>query len=791
MRATATTAALIAILLCQFGFASSITIIPTTTLTAEISNNTSAATTFRAQSNGNSAPTNVSKVNIHTLLYPGATTKIYTHFMGWFGPSNHMSVGYSSADPAQIKRQIDDLVSRGIDGAIIDWYGPNHYPDDTAAKLMMNYAQSLPGTPFKFAIMEDVGALGSCPNTPGCDLNKTLAAQLTYVINTYACSPAYITLDGRPAIFFFGLEKYTINWDWVKANVPGNPAFVFENAGGFTHPATAGGFSWVQINLGDPNDWQRWYLDDFYRTGLAYPAQHTVGAAYLGFNDSLASWGSNRVMNQNCGQTWLNAWNEIAKYYNSGRQLESVQITTWNDYEEGTEIETGIENCVAISASMMGDKLQWAITGNENNIDHYTVFVSLDGENLMPVVNVSAGARTLDASELGLAPGNYTFYVKAVGRPSMTNKMSNAVAYSVPDPGPVVSLSVTPVSGFAPLVVTASSAGSTSVGGDIIASTIDFGDGTKAGGTTISHTYAVPGTYTLTATVTDAMGVSTSKTTSVTVQMVTGKVTIATPTAGSGVSSPVRISASATANTGSFITAMRVYVDNNDAYTVGASAIDTALSMAPGIHNLVVQAWDNTSAVYQSPLTIAVLNRPPVVALRVTPTSTSTGTTVSASMAGTSDPDGNVASYSINFGDGTIVKASTASHAYTTAGTYAITATATDNLGATSSAMKTVTISAPAPAGGVIVVSPANGATLVNAIHFLASATAQNPITAMRIYVDNVDLYTTPAATVNTYLSLPAGPHSIVVQAWDSTGAVYQKPVSITVQSYSGRGFVN
>src|ERR1041385_5853073 len=46
----------------------------TTTLAAQTGNNTSTAGTFAAQSNGNLGATNVSKVDIHSLLYPGATT---------------------------------------------------------------------------------------------------------------------------------------------------------------------------------------------------------------------------------------------------------------------------------------------------------------------------------------------------------------------------------------------------------------------------------------------------------------------------------------------------------------------------------------------------------------------------------------------------------------------------------------------------------------------------------------------------------------------------------------------
>src|SRR5439155_19012669 len=65
--------------------ASTLQIVPTTTLQVQTSNNTSAANSFQSQSNGNLGATNVSKANMHSLLYPGNRTKIYAHLMPWFG----------------------------------------------------------------------------------------------------------------------------------------------------------------------------------------------------------------------------------------------------------------------------------------------------------------------------------------------------------------------------------------------------------------------------------------------------------------------------------------------------------------------------------------------------------------------------------------------------------------------------------------------------------------------------------------------------------------------------------
>src|SRR5437879_13895037 len=92
-----------------------------TTLEAETANNT-ANPKFSGQPNGNAPAGNVSKLPIASLLYPGATTKIYVRFMPWFGDQKHYPVGYRSDDGGQVRRQVDDMMSRGIQGAFIAWY---------------------------------------------------------------------------------------------------------------------------------------------------------------------------------------------------------------------------------------------------------------------------------------------------------------------------------------------------------------------------------------------------------------------------------------------------------------------------------------------------------------------------------------------------------------------------------------------------------------------------------------------------------------------------------------------
>ena len=90
----------------------------------------------------------------------------------------------------------------------------------------------------------------------------------------------------------------------------------------------------------------------------------------------------------------------------------------------------------------------------------------------------------------------------------------------------------------------------------------------------------------------------------------------------------------------------------------------------------------------------------------------------------------------------------------------------------------------PTPsASGVTISSPANGAIVVSPVHVVTSASGANPITAMRIYVDSISIFANTSNKIDTMLTMAQGQHTMVVQAWDSTGAVLKATITITVSS--------
>ena len=86
----------------------------------------------------------------------------------------------------------------------------------------------------------------------------------------------------------------------------------------------------------------------------------------------------------------------------------------------------------------------------------------------------------------------------------------------------------------------------------------------------------------------------------------------------------------------------------------------------------------------------------------------------------------------------------------------------------------------------VTICTPASGATVTSPVSVVAGTTdTAHAITTMKIYLDNVAVYTVHASQFSTSLTMANGTHHLTAQAWDSSGAVFKSSESITV---SGTG---
>jgi hypothetical protein len=93
--------------------------------------------------------------------------------------------------------------------------------------------------------------------------------------------------------------------------------------------------------------------------------------------------------------------------------------------------------------------------------------------------------------------------------------------------------------------------------------------------------------------------------------------------------------------------------------------------------------------------------RPPVASFTAAPNPLIVGATVTLDASASSDPDGQITSYAWNFGDLILGSGQVASHVYTTAGTYNVSLTVTDNESFTATAYRNIVVQLgpPGPPG--------------------------------------------------------------------------------------------
>jgi hypothetical protein len=218
--------------------------------------------------------------------------------------------------------------------------------------------------------------------------------------------------------------------------------FVFQFGSFTTSTYDNGRYGWVQPPVYSPTQQFWWgsvtsaspYLDTLYSAGLNHPSQLTIGALYKGFDDNAASWSGNRVVAQQCSQVLLKTANEISKYFGGSHpQIPYVQVITWNDYEEGTSVEGGIDNCYTVNASLTGNLLSWALNASDaayastSTIHHFTVhYADPIGNLYVAAANLPVSTNALDLTSI-VPPGTWNVYVEMVGQPLIINRMSNAM----------------------------------------------------------------------------------------------------------------------------------------------------------------------------------------------------------------------------------------------------------------------------------------------------------------------------------------------------------------------------
>ncbi len=353
-----------------------------------------------------------------------------------------------------------------------------------------------------------------------------------------------------------------------------------------------------------------------------------------------------------------------------------------------------------------------------------------------------------------------------------------------PKDSPVAVIGVTPTSaqGYAPFAVSFSGAGSTDPTGSALTYAWTFGDGTTGTGKTAAHTYTTAGSYTAKLTVTNAAGRTGTATKVITVLSGTPTAVVtATPTSGDVPLVVAFSGAGSTDPNGDVLTYSWNFGDATPAGT-GVSVSHTYTAVGSYIATLTVN--DGKGGTNSKTVTITVndtiFNRLPVAVVAATPTSGTAPLVVAFSGAGSTDPDGDVLTYSWNFGDTTPAGTGVSvSHTYTAAGSYIATLTVNDGKGGTSSKSVTITVtSINRPPVAVLTATPMSGSAPLTVS--LSAAGSTDPDGDALTYSWDFGNGTTGTG-VSASKTYPVGEYVVKVTVSDGRGGVSTATKTITV----------
>ncbi|MBV9147346.1 MAG: PKD domain-containing protein [Acidobacteria bacterium] len=207
----------------------------------------------------------------------------------------------------------------------------------------------------------------------------------------------------------------------------------------------------------------------------------------------------------------------------------------------------------------------------------------------------------------------------------------------------------------------------------------------------------------------------------------------------------------------------------------------------PGTYTVTVNAIDNLQLTGSASQTVTVTaNQPPTCTLSVAPSLGTAPLTVTANGSCT-DPENDIVSTTLDFGDGTVVQdATSGSHTYNTAGTFTVRVTATDAANNTASATKVVTVGIKQALSCTLNVTPNTGVAPLNVT---ATGNCTDPNGANAINSTSIDfgdgtVVNGTTSGAHTYAS--AGTFTVKVSAGDIFGNSGSATQNVTVGSSVG-----
>ena len=297
-------------------------------------------------------------------------------------------------------------------------------------------------------------------------------------------------------------------------------------------------------------------------------------------------------------------------------------------------------------------------------------------------IYVPAGYRHLAVAKTGYQTWQNSIYViGGLTRTITVNLVASAPANQPPVSVFVYSPSVPAVGEW----VQFNGSASTDPNGTIASYAWNFGDGTTSIGPVIWHRFPSGGSFTVALTVTDNLGAPTTSSQVVHVGAVNQPPVAAfsnDPTVGTP-GSWMQFDGSASTDPDGMIT---TYAWNFGDGANGTGSVIWHQYASVGSFAVTLTVTDNlgTSTSLMRTIQVGTTNQPPIASF-VLPPSPSVSAWARFDATGSSDPDGSIVTYQWAFGDGSTATGNVVYHQFSSAGTFHVSLTVTDNGGASNS----------------------------------------------------------------------------------------------------------
>ncbi len=301
---------------------------------------------------------NASKQNGPPLILahymPWYTAKPFSEKWGWHWTMNHFDpeqevdgqrqiaskyhplIGpYDSGDPHVLEYHLLLMKLAGVDGVIVDWYGLTDYRD--YAVLHRNthrLLQQCERLKMKFVICyedQTIPALVDAERIAAGDRVSHAVSEIDWLGKYWFKSGSYVKLDGKPVLLSFGHSGLTRE-EWTQCLLRLESPVVYFSQD-IRREGAIGGFGWPAPKTGMVQ------VDRFLAASSNWPS--SIPAAFPRFDDIYRDAGVGDgypKLPDDSGRTFQLT---LRKALNSNARI--MQIATWNDWGEGTQIEPSRE----------------------------------------------------------------------------------------------------------------------------------------------------------------------------------------------------------------------------------------------------------------------------------------------------------------------------------------------------------------------------------------------------------------------------------------------------------------